>query len=357
VIRRGQQVRWFRNLPVGADCTWLIATLPRVQCRSCRLVRQISLGLAEERRSYTRAFARYVLELSRYMTIKDVADHLGVSWDIVKDIQKRHLAKHYAKPALADVRQIAIDEINVGRGYRFLTLVLDLESGAILFVGKGKKADSLRPFWRRLRAAKAQVKAVAIDMSPAYEQAVTRHLPNATLVFDRFHVVKLLNRKLTQLRRQLYRQAQGDLKKKVLKGTRWLLLKNPENLDPVKGEPGRLRAALRLNESLATAYYLKEDLRQIWEQLGKFPARMKLLDWYHQAMDSGIRVLQDFARTLLAHADGILAWYDYPISTGPLEGTNNKLKTLNRQHYGLRDGDFFTLKLYQLHEAKYALVG
>lgn len=357
VIRRGEQVRWLRNLPVANDCTWLIATLPRVECRACRLVRQIRVGLAEERRTYTRAFARYVLELSRYMTIKDVADHLGVSWDIVKDIQKRHLQKRYAKPALKKVRQIAIDEICVGRGYRFLTLVLDLESGAILFVGKGKKADSLRPFWRRLRAARAKIKAVAIDMSPAYQQAVTKHLPGAIVVFDRFHVVKLLNKKLTQLRRQLYRQATSDLKKKALKGTRWLLLKNPENLDPVKGEPGRLRAALRLNESLATAYYLKEDLRQIWEQLGKFPAKMKLLDWYHQAMDSGIRVLQDFARTLLAHADGILAWYDYPISTGPLEGTNNKLKTLNRQHYGLRDHDFFTLKLYQLHETKYALVG
>jgi transposase len=357
VIRRGQQVRWFRNLPVGGDCTWLLATLPRVECRTCQIVRQIRSGLAEERRTYTRSFARYVLELSQYMTIKDVAEHLGVSWDIVKDIQKRHLERHYAKPALQNVRQIAIDEINIGRGYRFLTLVLDLDSGAILFVGKGKKAESLRPFWRRLRAAKARVKAVAIDMSPAYQQAVTQHLPEATVVFDRFHVVKLLNHKLTQLRRQLYRQARDDLHKKVLKGTRWLLLKNPDHLDPVKGEPGRLRQALRLNESLATAYYLKEDLRQIWEQLGKFPARMKLLDWYHQAMDSGIRVLQDFARTLLAHADGILAWYDYPISTGPLEGTNNKIKTLNRQHYGLRDGDFFTLKLYQLHEAKYALVG
>ena len=357
VVRRGLQVRWFRNLPVGGDCTWLIATLPRVECRACGIVRQIRTGLAAERRTYTHAFERYVLELSRYMTIKDVADHLGVSWDIVKDIQKRHLQRHYAKPALKDVRQIAIDEICVGRGYRFLTLVLDLESGAILFVGKGKKADSLRPFWRRLRAAKAKVQAVAIDFSPAYQKAVAKHLPGATVVFDRFHVVKLLNQKLTQLRRELYRQATSDLKKKALKGTRWLLLKNPENLDPVKGEPGRLREALHLNESLATAYYLKEDLRQIWEQLGKHPARLKLLDWYHQAMDSGIRVLQQFARTLLAHQHGILAWYDYPISTGPLEGTNNKIKTLNRQHYGLRDADFFTLKLYQLHKAKYALVG
>ncbi len=138
----------------------------------------------------------------------------------------------------------------------------------------------------------------------------------------------------TQLRRELYRQATSDLKKKVLKGTRWLLLMNPENLDPVKGEPGRLRAALRLNESLATAYYLKEDLRQIWEQPNKRSARSKLLDWYHQAMSSGVRVLHDFARTLLKHSKGILAWYDYPISTGPLEGTNNKIKTLNRQHYG-----------------------
>jgi len=357
VIRRGEQVRWFRNVPVGSDCSWLIATLPRVECRACGIVRQISLGLAESRRTYTHAFARYVLELSRYMVIKDVARHLGVSWDIVKDIQKRYLQRHYAKPNLKKVRQIAIDEICVGRGYRFLTIVLDLESGAILFVGKGKKADSLRPFWRRLKGAQARVKAVAIDMSPAYLKAVSKHLPQAVVVFDRFHVVKLLNQKLTQLRRQLYRQATHDFQKKVLKGTRWLLLKNPDHLDPVKGEPQRLREALRLNESLATAYYLKEYLRQIWEQTNKSWGRLTLLDWYHQAMASGIRVLQDFARTLLAHADGILAWYDYPISTGPLEGTNNKIKTLNRQHYGLRDPEFFTLKLYQLHEAKYALVG
>jgi len=357
VIRRGEQVRGVRNVPVGGIVSWLRIQIPRVECRSCGVVRQIRLGLAEERRSYTRAFARYVLELSQLMTIKDVAEHLAVSWDIVKDIQKSHLAKHYAKPALKDVKQIAIDEICVGRGYRFVTIVLDLDSGAILFVGQGKKADSLRPFWRRLHSAQARVQAVAIDLSPAYQKAVNRHLPQATVVFDRFHVVKLLNQKLTQLRRQLYRQATNDLKKKVLKGTRWLLLKNPENLDPLKGEPGRLRAALRLNESLAIAYYLKEDLRQIWEQPDKRTARSKLLDWYHQAMGSGIRVLLDFARTLLKHAPGILAWYDYPISTGPLEGTNNKIKTLNRQHYGLRDADFFRLKLYQLHETKYALVG
>ncbi len=357
VIRRGESVRCFRNLPVGSDCTWVIATLPRVECRDCGLVRQIDHGLAEPKRTYTRAFERYVLELSRCTTIQFVAEHLGVSWDIVKDIQKRNLRRRYARPKLKKVRQIAIDEICIGRGYRFITLVLDLQSGAILFVGQGKKAESLLPFWRRLRAARAKVQAVAIDMSRAYISAVERHLPKATLVFDHFHVVKLMNEKLTQLRRELHRQAVDKLHKDVLKGTRWLLLKTPENLDPTKGEPKRLREALRLNESLATAYYLKEDLRQIWKQLGKWAAKMKLLDWYHQAMESGVRVLQDFARLLLKHQHGILAWYDYPISTGPLEGTNNKIKTMQRQHYGLRDSEFFTLKLYQLHETKYALVG
>ena len=343
VIRRGEQVRWFRNVPVGSDCSWLIATLPRVECRACGIVRQISLGLAESRRTYTHAFARYVLELSRYMIIKDVARHLGVSWDIVKDIQKRYLQRHYAKPNLKKVRQIAIDEICVGRGYRFLTLVLDLDSGAILFVGKGKKAESLRPFWRRLRAAKARVKAVAIDMSPAYLKAVSKNLPQATVVFDRFHVVKLLNQKLTQLRRQLYRQAK-KFQQKVLKGTRWLLLKNSENLDPVKGEPGRLQEALRLNESLATAYYLKELLNEVWEQDDEEEAHLVLRDWIALAEASGVRMLIKFAKTLRQHAWGILAYYDFPISTGPLEGTNNKIKTMKRQAYGFRDKTYSNSK-------------
>lgn len=357
VVRRGETTRTIRNLPIGADCTWVVVTLPRVQCRNCGLVRQIKIGFTEERRTYTRAFERYVLELCRYMTLIDVARHLGVSWDIVKDIQKRYLGKHFAKPPLKQTRYLAIDEICIGHGHQFLTLVLDFQTGAILFAGKGKKAAALTPFWRRLRASGAKIKAVAMDLSAAYRSAVKKNLPRAAIVFDRFHIIKLYNEKLTQLRRELHRQATDDLHKQVLKGTRWLLLKNPENLDPVKGEPGRLKEALRLNESLSMAYYLKEDLRQLWNQGTKSAARRKLLDWYHQAMSSGVRVLQSFARTLLSHQEGILAWYEHPISTGPLEGTNNKIRAMTRQHYGLRDQDFLKLKLYQLHLTKYALVG
>lgn len=357
VIRRGSHNRWFRNVPFGTHLTWILVDLPRVECRRCQTVRQIEIGLAEPRRGYTKALARYILDLAEHMTIKDIADHLSLGWDTVKEIVKTDLAKHYAKPPLAQVRQLAIDEIAVGQGHRYFTVVLDLDSGRVLFVGKGKGNEALLPFWRRLKRTRARIKAVAIDMSPAYQLAVKTHLPDAQIVFDRFHIVKLLNEKLSDLRRQLYRQATDDLHKEVLKGTRWLLLKHPDNLDLKRNERARLEEALKLNESLATAYYLKEDLRELWNQAGKSQARRFLQAWYQQAMASGIRVIQQFARTLLAHAPGILAWYDHPISTGPLEGTNNKIKTMQRQHYGLRDQEFFRLKIYALHRTKYALVG
>jgi transposase len=321
------------------------------------VLRQVKVPFAETRRSYTRAFERYALELLRSMTIRDVARHLGVSWDVIKEIQKRHLQNHFSRPKLKHVRQIAIDEISIGKGHRYLTVVLDLDSGAVLFVGDGKGADALEPFWKRLRCSGATIEAVAIDMAPAYIQAVTDHVSQAAIVFDHFHVIKLFNEKLSDLRRELYREATDQLQKQVLKGTRWLLLKHPENLDKSRREPKRLREALKLNESLAAAYYLKEDLRELWNQPNKACAEAHLNDWIFEAEWSGIRILMQFAKTLAAHRQGILAWYDYPISTGPLEGTNNKIKTMKRQAYGFRDLEFFKLKILAIHQAKYALVG
>ena len=194
-------------------------------------------------------------------------------------------------------------------------------------------------------------------MSPAYIEAVLTHLAHATLVFDRFHVIKLYNDKLSELRRELHRQLAETMQKSVLKGIRWLLLKRPENLDPARNEPERLEEALRLNEPLAIAYYLKEELHEIWEQETAEEAESLLMDWILYAESTGIRMLINFAKTLRAHALGILAHYDYPISTGPLEGTNNKIKTMKRQAYGFRDPEFLKLKILAIHETTYALVG
>jgi transposase len=344
-------------LPIGGKPVSIMFPIPRVECAVCGAIRQVEIGFADRRRCYTKPFERYALDLLRHMTIQDVAEHLNVSWDLVKNIQKRDLARRFAQPKLKQLRQIAIDEISIGKGHRYLTVVLDLESGAVVFVGDGKGAEALEPFWRRLRRSGARIEAVAIDMSAAYIDAVSRNLPDAAIVFDHFHVIKLFNEKLSDLRRDLYREATDQLHKDVLKGTRWLLLKNPDNLKPDRKEAERLREALRLNQPLATAYYMKEELRLLWSKDDKDEAETFLADWINRAMTSGIRMLMTFAKTLAAHRTGILAYYDYPISTGPLEGTNNKIKTMKRQAYGFRDLEFFKLRILAIHETKYALVG
>jgi transposase len=302
-------------------------------------------------------FERYAVELCRMATINDVACHLGVSWDTVKDMEKRHLQRFFGKPKLQHLRLIAIDEFYLGKKGKYITLVLDLESGAIVFVGEGKGAEALEPFWKRLRRNAAQIEAVAMDMSAAYTAAVAEHLPNAAVIFDHFHVIKLFNEKLSDLRREMYREATDKLHKDVLKGTRWLLLKQPENLDHKKDESKRLHEALTLNEPLAKAYYLREDLCQFWTQLNKEKATAFLDDWIRRASASGVRMLMQFAKTLASRRRGLLAYYDFGITTGKLEGTNRKIRTLQNRAYGYRDREFFKLKLYSLHQVKYALVG
>lgn len=356
VIRRGLKQREFRASPIGSKQTVVVAALPRVQCHDCGTTRQIKIDFADARRSYTKGWAKYALQLTRSMTIKDVADLLSVTWDVIKEIKKKDLQQRFANPSLKDVRRIAIDEICIGKGHRYVTLVMDLDSGAIIFVGEGKSADSLAPFWKRLGRRRHRIEAVAMDMSSAYILAVRGNLPKADIVFDRFHVVKLMNEKLTTLRRQLFQRATAD-EKSVLKGSRWLLLKNPENLREDRNEEAHLAAALELNEPLAQAYYLKEELRMFWEHTFRWPAQLFLQSWCERAIATGLKPLRTMAKTLMRLEEGLLNYFKHRISSGPMEGTNNKIKTVQRQSYGIRDREYFELTLYSLHQTKYALVG
>jgi transposase len=357
VKKKGTVLRRFLTVPIGLRRTMIEFPIQRVLCLACGVTRQVKIGFAGPDRRYTKRFERYVQELCRHMTMTDVAHHLGINWHTVKEIQKRYLRRHFSAPPLRRLNRIAIDEISIGHGHRYLTVVLDLGSGSVVFVGEGKGADALGPFWRRLKASGAHIQAVAMDMSQAYITAVSTHLPGSTIVFDHFHVIKLFNDKLSELRRNLYREATDLLQKQVLKGTRWLLLKNSENLDDRRNESQKLADALALNEPLATAYYMKDDLRLLWSQPDKASAQAHLKDWIARAEASSIRMLKDFAKTLRTYRNGVLAYYDYRISTGPLEGTNNKIKTLQRQAYGFRDRDFFILRIYALHSTRYELVG
>jgi len=357
VIRHGAEERTVRTVPIGGKPVELRLPVPRLGCRDCGLVRRAAIRFARPFRRFTHAFERYALGLLSHMTIQAVADHLRVGWDSIKALFKRHLQARFAQPKRKKLKRLAIDEISVGHGHRHLTVVLDLATGAVVFIGEGNGADALIPFWKRLKAAHARIEAVATDMSPADIAAVRDNLPRAIHVFDHFHVVKLFNDRLSDFRRELHREAEGPLGKTILKGARWLILKNPENLDEAKGERTRLEEALRINQPLATAYYMKEEFRHFWEQESLAEATRFLDDWGRRAEASTLSVLRKMASTFQMHRTGLLNYHRCPISTGPLEGVNNKIKTLQRQAYGDRDQEFFQLRIYSIHLAKYVLLG
>jgi transposase len=345
--------RRIRSLPFGRKTSTLILEIPRVFCLDCGTLRQVKLTFAEERKRYTRFFERYVLDLLLSMTCQDVAKHLDLSWDTVRDIEKRRLTRDFAKPPLKDVTHIAIDEIAVKKGHKYLTVVMDLQSGRVIFVGDGKSADALLPFWKRLRRSRANIVAVCSDMSSAYTSAIRTHLPEAIHVFDRFHVMKLFNEKLTDLRRRLYGETKDKEDKSVLKGIRFDLLKR----EPDEKGAARLEKALSIHADLAVAHVLKEQLYELWEQEDEEAGYQCLVDWIADAEWSEIPEMKAFAKTLRNHWQEIVNYYCCEITSGPLEGLNNKIKTLKRQSYGFRNQKYFKLKILAIHQTKYELVG
>ena len=318
VRSRGMKTRIFRNVPIGCKATYLILRFRRLECLECKKILQEDIPFAHRGKSYTKAFQRYVLSLSKEMSIKAIAAHLGTSWDLIKQIQKSYLQKKYATLKVKDLRFIAIDEIASHKGHKYLTVVMDLETGAVIYVGEGRKSESLDKLWKKLGRYKKNIQAVAMDMWPAYIDAVTSNLPQAKIVYDHFHIARMFNDKLSELRRELYREVKDTLQKDVLKGTRWLLLKNQSNLNDQKNERQKLQEALNLNTPLATAYYLKEELRLMWNEKTVADAKKFLGKWCKRAYASGIAMLINMAKTLLKHRSGIFNYFHYRISTGPL---------------------------------------
>lgn len=357
VIKKGGSYRNLSNGKIGKKESFVSVFSHRLQCKDCGLTKQASIPFSWRYKSYTRSFASQALGLSKEMTMLAVSKYLGVSWKIIKEIHKNHLLRKYSRPNLKDISEIGIDEICIGKGHRYMTVVIDLSTGIVVYMNEGKSAESLTAFWKRLKRAKACIKAVAIDMGRAYISAVNKNLPKAKIVFDHFHVVKLLNEKVSNFRRAYFNKIENIEKRALLKGTRWLLLKNPENLDEKKGERERLKKALEINKPLAIVYYMKEKFKTFWSQNNKTEAYEFLKDWVQEAEVSGILMLKKFGYQMLGLRSGLLSYYDYKISTGPLEATNNKIKNIQRSAYGYRDKEFFKLKVYASHKSKYKLVG
>lgn len=288
------------------------------------------------------------------MTLADVAGLVGLSWDTVKDIVRPQLARAVTPARFKGLKHLAIDEIYVGQKRKFYTLVINLDTGRIVWVAHGRGGDCLRGFWRRLRRAKARIKAVAMDMNAAYWKAVRSNLKRAAVVFDKFHIVKLVNERLDAIRRQLVREAEQSLKADI-KGTRFLLLARRHHLTAEKML--ELDVALRANQPLFAAYYLKEELQLLWVQPTANAMRHFLKDWCSRALETGLAPFKSLVKTLRSRHKGILEWFRHRINSGRMEGINNKVKVMTRSAYGYRDEAFFILKLYNLHLARQELVG
>ena len=353
-----RKLRSWKDTPFAGKPVQIMMHSPRVRCLNCGVKTWHQPKFASGQKRYTLNFEKSVCGWLSRVTIQDVVETCGLSWDTVAEIDQRRL-KRLGRPELRNLKRLAIDEVHVGKLHRFLTLVYDLDSGAIVSVSKGRGQKALNRFFSRLKRAGVFIHAVATDMAGGYVAAVMKHLWPTQLVFDRFHVVKLMNDKLNTLRREMYRELKDVQQRDVLKGVRWLLVKNPENLQQTSrgDERSRLAEALKLNEPLAQAYYLKDDLRQFWQQPSKAAAATFLDDWCRRAEATGIRVLRTMSHTLRGHRTGLLNWYDHPISTSPLEGTNNKIGALQRRAYGYRRYDHFKLRLLTLHHAKFTLAG
>jgi transposase len=355
VIQKGYRWRKLRVLPVGRKPVFAVVKMRRFFCRSCGRTRYENWMIAEKKKHYTHALERYVMELCARMTIRDVAEHLRLNWRTVKEIDRKRLRRNLPREEdLRKIRFLGIDEVSVRKGHRYLTTVVDLETGRVVYVGEGRRVESLAPFFRRLKRIGVRPKAIALDMWKPYAKAIRRYYRRLPLVYDVFHILADYSRVLNEIRVDEAQKLEGNPAFTLIKGSRYLLLKGQEKLS----EPARekLERLLEINRPLSIAYVLKEELRQPWKLPMRYQAARFLQDWIQKALSSGVPPLARFARKLRRHADGILNYFTFRISTAMVEGINNKIKVIKRKVYGYRDLNYFKLKIYNIHTTRYSLV-
>ncbi len=276
------------------------------------------------------------------MTVKDVADHLGLDWKTVKAIDKAYLKEAFSKTDYENLRIIAIDEIAIRKKHIYLTVVIDYETGRIVWMGKGRSKAVLDRFFRHMpQLARLRFFAVAMDMWKPYIDSVTQWCPRTAIVFDGFHVIAAFNRVIDQVRNQEYRKVKGK-DKLIFKGLKYLLTMNKDRLSIAGGM--KLAVALDLNQNLSKLYVLKDYLKFIWKCRHQNNANWLLDYWCELAEETQLEPVIKFAEKLKRHREGIINHCRYPISTGKLEGINNSLKVLKRKHYGFHDTEYYILK-------------
>ena len=338
--------RRVRDLSMASARVWLDCHYRKIICSNCQGIHIEDLELFHPYLRVTRRMAHYIYQLCQYMTVSEVARHLDLDWKTVKNIDKYYLELDYGQPDLNGLSILAVDEISIRKGHRYLTVVLDYRSGRVVYVGKDRKAKTLERFFDQLNDEQLDgIKAVVMDMWDPFIKAVKNKVPHVKIVFDLFHVVSNFNKVIDKVRNREYQKASDD-NKPVYKGTKYLLLKNRKNLKTPE-QRQHLKELLELNETINTVMILKDKLKYIWTYRYRAWAAKALDEWCALAQSLNNPSVNAFTKMLKRYRYGILNHCVFPINTGRLEGVNNKIKVIKRKAYGFHDLRYFTLKIYQ----------
>jgi transposase len=297
---------------------------------------------------FTHRFCRMLSGLCRHMSIQAVAKHLRLRWETVKNIDKAYLLE--TLPALdpsqlTGLEHIGVDEVARAKGHDYMTVIYDMVGGHLIGVETGRTAAVFSGFLTQLPPATASgIKAVAMDMGPAYQKAVRECLPNADIVFDRFHVMQNYSKAIQNQRRTEFRKACRS-GKELMKGTHYLLLKNADKLDEKQNV--KLRTLLDSNDNLNTLYVLKEQLQALWCSTTYESMAKQLESWCQIADQSEMHYLKKFAKSLRRHCVGICNYAKHKLTSARIEAGNVSIGMIRKRARGLKDTEYFKLKIRQ----------
>jgi transposase len=340
------QTRRVRDLPIFETPVELVVPRVRLLCPRCGPKLEHLSWLEPYSRSTVR-LEKSAARLCKVMSVRHVATFYGLAWTTVKRIDKRYLQRELGPINLDGVRVIAMDEFAIHKGHRYATVIVEPYRKQVLWLGLGRGRADVRPFFELLGpAGRAGLQAVAMDMNAGYAEEVKAQCPQADIVYDLFHVIAKYGRQvIDRVRVDQANQLRHDKPaRKLVKSSRWLLARNPENVTRPEDQV-RLRELLDANKALFTVYVMKDDLKALWDYRHSGYAERFWKQWYSRAMHSRIEPLKTFARGLKSYLPGILSHCRWPLGTNLVEGINNKIKVIKRMAYGYRDDAYFFLKI------------
>lgn len=336
--------RLWQHLALGRVRFWFRYAPWRVDCEVCGVIAE-RVPWAEPGSRFTRDFEEMTAYLAQRMDKTAVRKQMGINWRTVGSIVARMVKRRLDPQRLDGLYVIGVDEISFRRNHEYVTCVVDHLKSRIVWVGEGKSGDTLRAFFDELGPERsAAIGHVTMDMSAAYIQAVRERAPQAQIAFDRFHVQRLASDALDEVRRSQVRALAGTPEARLVKHTRWALLKNPWNLTQRQGE--KLRDLQRSNGPLYRAYLLKEALADALDRLQPGVAAAKLDEWMAWASRSKLKPFVKLARTIRKHLDGIVAYLRTRLTNSLSEGLNNKTRLITRRAFGFHGSGALAAMIY-----------